>query len=192
MPSLQDITPAQANALNKQSRDAYNAEVQSRQALLNQNPQLKPVFNQQVHPESLCGCGCQQNICGYFDFQGCGCACACAPHAETVQISAQLANIGPNAPQNGTLVRFIGQATGTGSDGNIYLPSLYLQGTAPDTANLIGIPLTLTLSIQPGSLVMPLSDMYGRVLTTLVHPSQYGPNITGQFFGTGTGHFERA
>lgn len=70
MPSLQDITPEQANALNKQSRDAYNAEVQSRQALLNQHPQLKPAFNQQVHPQSLCGCGCQQKYLRLLQLPG--------------------------------------------------------------------------------------------------------------------------
>ncbi|EMF7560922.1 hypothetical protein V4F78_000311 [Serratia marcescens] len=188
MPSLQDITPEQANTLNKRSRDAYNAEVQSRQALLNQHPQLKPAFNQQVHPQSLCGCGCQQNICGYFSFQGCGCGCGCAPHAETVQISAQLANIGPNAPSSGTSVRFIGQATGTGSDGNINIPTIYLQGTVPDAENLIGVPLTLQLAINPGSIVLTLLEN-GRVLTSLVHPPQYAGSINGQFFGVGNGEF---
>lgn len=188
MTSLQDIKPEQVNALNKQSRDAYNAEVQSREALVSKNPQLKPAFNQQVHPQSLCGCGCQQNICGYFSFQGCGCGCGCAPHAETVQISAQLANIGPDAPSQGTLVNFIGQVTGSGSGGNINISTLYLQGTVPDAENLIRVPLTLQLVINPGSLNLTLLEN-GRVLASLVHPSGYAGSINGQFFGVGNGEF---
>ncbi|AEF44269.1 hypothetical protein SerAS12_1126 [Serratia sp. AS12] len=188
MTSLQDIKPEQVNALNKQSRDAYNAEVQSREALVSKNPQLKPAFNQQVHPQSLCGCGCQQNICGYFSFQGCGCGCGCAPHAETVQISAQLANIGPDAPSQGTLVNFIGQVTGSGSGDNINISTLYLQGTVPDAENLIRVPLTLQLVINPGSLNLTLLEN-GRVLASLVHPSGYAGSINGQFFGVGNGEF---
>ena len=85
-------------------------------------------------------------------------------------------------------MRFIGQATGTGSDGNINIPTIYLQGTVPDAENLIGVPLTLQLAINPGSIVLTLLEN-GRVLTSLVHPPQYAGSINGQFFGVGNGEF---
>ncbi|MBV4477786.1 hypothetical protein N8H74_25295 [Pseudomonas sp. B2M1-30] len=181
--SLQDIKPDQVEAFSKQSRAAFDAEIKSRQAVLSAKPALQEVLNQNVHPQSLCGCGCQQNVCGYFCFEGCG--CGCAPHPETIQISSSLAIIGPEAPQQGTKVRFIGQASGSGS--NIDISNAYLQGTVPDAENLVNVPLTLQLAINGGTLSLSLYEG-NRLLTVLTHPTQYG-TISGQFFGGGTGKF---
>jgi hypothetical protein len=186
--SLQGITPDQADALKKQSQAAYDAEIKSRQALASQRPALQAALDQKVQTQSLCGCGSQQNICGYFSFEGCGSSCGCAPHTETVQITATPADIGPNAPSQGTMVRFVGQATGTGTGANIDISNAYLQGTVPDAENLIGIQLSLVLSINPGSIALTLLEG-SRVLAVLVHPSQYAANINGQFYGSGIGVF---
>lgn len=185
--SLQDIKPEQVDELKKQSQAAFDAVIESRKEVVNKNPALQEVLHQNVQPQSLCGCGCQQNICGYFTFKGCG--CGCAPHSETIQISASLANIGPNAPQSGTTVRFVGQVDGTGT--NIDITNVYLQGTVPDAENLIGIQLSLDLSINTGSIQLVVREG-SRVLAVLVHPSQYAANISGQFYGSGTGMFLRA
>lgn len=187
MTSFQDIKPEQVDALKKQSQAAFDAQIKRQQEVASAKPALEEVLHQKVHPQSLCGCGCQQNICGYFSFEGCG--CGCYPQTETIQISASPADIGPYAPQQGTRVRFVGQATGTGT--NINIPTIYLQGTVPDAENLIGVPLSLQLSISPGSLTLYLFEG-PRLLAALVHPSQYGGNITGQFSGSGTGFFQPA
>jgi hypothetical protein len=187
MTSFQDIKPEQVDALKKQSQAAFDAQIKRQQEVASAKPALKEVLDQKVHPQSLCGCGCQQNICGYFSFEGCG--CGCYPQTETIQISASPADIGPNAPQQGTRVRFVGQATGVGT--NINISSLYLQGTVPDAENLIGVPLSLQLSISPGSLTLYLFEGQ-RLLAALVHPAQYAGNISGQFSGSGTGFFQPA
>lgn len=184
---VKDITPAQANALNAQSQAAYDAALKNRQTLISKKPSLQAAFDQSVHPQSLCGCGCQQNICGYFCFEGCG--CGCGPHTETVYITASPADIGPNAPQQGTPVRFVGQATGAGT--NIDISNVYLQGTVPDAENLIGIQLSLELSINSGTIALTLLEGT-RVLAVLVHPAQYAATINGQFTGSGTGRFTLA
>ncbi|MCG6577512.1 hypothetical protein EGM97_22735 [Pseudomonas sp. AF32] len=185
--SLQDIQPDQVDALKNQSQAAFDAEVKRMQALSSARPALQDVLHQKVHPQSLCGCGCQQNICGYFNFESCG--CGCGPHTEVVQISASPADIGPNAPQQGTPVRFVGQATGTGT--NLNISGVYLQGTVPDAENLIGVQLSIQLSISAGSITMFVSEG-SRLLAALVHPSQYSANINGEFFGSGFGMFTPA
>ncbi|HWW04778.1 hypothetical protein [Collimonas sp.] len=182
--SLQDIKPELVNELNKQSRAAYDDAIKNRQTLISKKPSLKAAFDQSVQKQSLCGCGCQQNICGYFSFEGCG--CGCGPSTETVYISATPADIGPNAPAQGTPVRFVGQATGTGT--NVDISNVYLQGMVPDAENLIGVQLLLELSISPGSITLTLLEGT-RVLAVLVHPSQYAANINGQFYGGGSGMF---
>lgn len=184
---VQDIAPDQVKALATQSRAAYDEAIKNRQTLVSKKPSLQAAFDQKVQPQSLCGCGCQQNICGYFSFEGCG--CGCGPHTETVEITAYPADIGPNAPQQGTPVRFVGQATGTGTD--VDISNVYLQGTVPDAENLIGIQLSLELSIYPGSITLTLLEG-PRVLAVLVHPQQYAANINGQFYGTGMGVFQMA
>ncbi|WP_025112456.1 hypothetical protein [Pseudomonas sp. H1h] len=185
--SLQDLKPDQIEAFKKQSQVAFDAEIKRRQDVVAAQPALREVLHQNVHPQTLCGCGCQQNICGYFNFSGCG--CGCGPQTETIQISSSLCNIGPEAPQQGTSVRFIGQATGTGTSLNI--SNAYLQGTVPDAENLIGIQLTLQLSINQGALSLAILEG-NRLLAVLVHPSQYAANINGQFYGSGFGTFTRA
>lgn len=182
--SLQDVKLSDISALNKQSQGAYDAQLASRQALVSQQPALQAGFNQAVHPQSRCGCGCQQNVCGYFNFQACG--CGCYPQTEVMSISSSLAIIGPDAPQQGTKVRFSGQATGVGTTVNI--SNVYLQGTVPDAENLIGVSLTLELSINQGSISLTLLEG-ARVIAVLVHPPQYAANINGQFYGSGTGVF---
>jgi hypothetical protein len=182
--SFQDIKPADAAALNKQSQGAYDTQLTSRQALVNQQPALQAGFNQGVHTQSCCGCGCQQIVAGYFNFQACG--CGCYPQTEVMSISSSLSIIGPNAPQQGSKVRFSGQATGTGTPLNI--SNVYLQGTVPDAENLIGVPLTLNLYIGQGSISLTILEG-ARVLAVLVHPPQYAANINGQFYGSGTGVF---
>lgn len=183
---LEKINQEQIDKLNKQSQEAYNAEIKGRQTLLAQVPALEPVLNQKVPTESLCGCGCQQVIGGYFGFQGYGCMCSCAPHAETVYINSSLCSIGPNAPSQGALVNFVAQVTGTGNGNNIHIPLAYLQGTVPDAENLIGVQMTVQLLIHPGSIILTLIEGC-RVLASLVH---YDSNISGQFLGTGTGMFQ--
>jgi len=185
--SLQDIKPEEIANLKNQSQAAFDAEIQRRNEVVSAKPALREVLHQNVHPQSLCGCGCQQNICGYFNFEGCG--CGCSPHTETVQISSALANIGPNAPQQGTSVRFIGQATGTGT--NLDIRDVYLQGTVPDAENLIGIQLSLQLSINQGALSLSIFEG-SRLIAVLVHPAQYQANINGQFYGSGIGMFQQA
>ncbi|MBV4458733.1 hypothetical protein KVG96_12295 [Pseudomonas sp. COR58] len=185
--SLQDLKPDQIAEFQKQSQAAFNAEIKRREAVTNAKPALREVLHQNVHPQSLCGCGCQQNICGYFNFNGCG--CGCGPHTETIQITTSLCNIGPEAPQQGTPVRFIGQATGTGT--NINISNAYMQGTVPDAENLIGVPLTVNLSINQGTLSLAIYEG-SRLLAVLIHPSQYAANISGQFFGSGSGMFAPA
>ncbi|WP_040065926.1 hypothetical protein [Pseudomonas batumici] len=185
--SLQNIKPEQIDALKKQSQAAFDSQIKSLRELSNTKPALEEVLHQNVHPQSLCGCGCQQYICGYFSFEGCG--CGCYPQTETIQITASPADIGPNAPQQGTAVRFVGQVTGTGT--NINIPNIYLQGTVPDAENLIGVSLSLQLSISPGSLTLFISEGQ-RLLTVMVHPSQYAANISGQFSGSGYGIFQLA
>jgi hypothetical protein len=187
MTSLQDIKPEQIDALNKQSQAAFDAQIKRLRELSNAKPALEEVLHQNVDPQSLCGCGDPQNICGYFNFEGCG--DGGYSHTETIQISASPAKIGPNAPQQGAAVRFIGQATGTGTD--INLSGIYLQGKVPDAENLIGISLLLQLSISPGSLTLHLYEGQ-RLLAVLVHPSQYGGSIGGEFSGSGTGYFQLA
>ncbi|AZQ52017.1 hypothetical protein [Burkholderia cenocepacia] len=179
--SLKDVTPDQTAELDKKSRAAYDAAIKSREALIAKKPDLKAAFDQSVHPQSLCGCGCQQYICGYFCFEGCG--CGCGPHNETVYISSSVADIGPQ-PNQGTPVKFVGQATGTGT--NIDLSNIYMQGTVPDAENLIGVLLTLELSINSGAVSMTILDGT-RVLAVLVS----GPwgSINGEFTGAGTGTF---
>ncbi|KIH84205.1 hypothetical protein UCMB321_2005 [Pseudomonas batumici] len=86
-------------------------------------------------------------------------------------------------------MRFVGQVTGTGT--NINIPNIYLQGTVPDAENLIGVSLSLQLSISPGSLTLFISEGQ-RLLTVMVHPSQYAANISGQFSGSGYGIFQLA
>ena len=188
--SLQNITPEQVNALNKQSRAAYDAALKDRQTLISKRPSLRAALDQSVHPQSLCGCGSQQNICGYFAFEGCG--SGCGPHPETVHITTHVAMIGPNAPQQqGTSVRFVGQAAGTQNDlgnYNVDIPNVYLQGTVPDAENLIGIQLSLQLSIEPGSVNLALSEG-PRLLAVLVIPPQYAAMVGGQFSGAGYGTF---
>ncbi|WP_175908243.1 hypothetical protein [Burkholderia seminalis] len=186
--SLKDISKEQIDALKQQSQAAYDAEVQSRQVLANERPELRAALDQKVHPQSLCGCGCQQIVAGYFCFKSCGSSCSCGPQTETIQISGGPISIGPNAPQSGTLVRFTGHATGVGTSVNI--PNIYLQGTVVDAANVIGILFTVNLSIGNGRLSMTLIDSYGRVIATLVHPAQN--YIQGQFFGSGSGIFQSA
>ncbi|MEF9673585.1 hypothetical protein QNM99_20785 [Pseudomonas sp. PCH446] len=85
-------------------------------------------------------------------------------------------------------MRFVGQVTGTGT--NVNIPNIYLQGTAPDAGNIIGVSLLLQLSISSGSLALYLHDGQ-RLLAVLVHPSQDGGSISGQFSGSGTGVFQR-
>lgn len=181
MTSFQDIKPEQIDALKKQSQAAFDAQIKRLQELVSAKPALQEVLHQDVHPQSLCGCGSQQNICGFFTFEGCG------DGTETIQINASAVEIGPNAPQQGTAARFIGQATGTGS--NINIPNLYLVGKAPNAGNLIGVMLTLQLSINSGSLTLYLFEG-PRLLAALV--PQHGANISGQFSGSGTGIFQRA
>lgn len=185
--SLQNIKPEEIDALKKQSQAAFDAEIQRRDDVVSAKPALQEVLHQKVHPQTLCGCGCQQNICGYFNFEGCG--CGCGPHTETIQISSSLANIGPNAPQQGTPVRFIGQATGTGT--NLEISNVYLQGTVPDAENLIGIQLSLQLSINQGALSLSILEG-NRLIAVLVHPAQYHADINGQFYGSGIGMFQQA
>lgn len=185
--SLQDIKPEEIDALKKQSQAEFDAEIQRRDAVVSAKPALQEVLHQKVHPQTLCGCGCRQNICGFFNLEGCG--CGCSPHTETVQISSSLANIGPNAPQNGTPVRFIGQATGTGT--NLDINDVYLQGIVPDAENLIGIQLSLQLSINQGELSLAVLEG-NRLLAVLVHPANSEGNIDGQFYGSGIGMFQRA
>lgn len=185
MTSFQDIKPEQVDALKKQSQAAFDAQIKRMQEFASAKPALQEVLDQKVHPQSLCGCGCQQTICGDFYFESCGGSCFTQP--ETIQISASPADIGP-VGQQGTTVRFVGQATGTGTGINI--SNLYLLGTAPDAGNLINVPLTLHLSINSGSLALYLYDEWQRLLAVLV--PQYGANIGGQFSGTGTGSFQRA
>ncbi|MBU9217810.1 hypothetical protein KTD55_27475 [Burkholderia gladioli] len=188
--SLQDISQEQVDALKQQSQAAYDAEVKARQELAGQRPALETVLNQKVHPQSLCGCGCQQIIGGYFCFEGCGCSCNCGPQTETIQISGGPIAIGPNAPRSGTMVTFTGHATGQGTSINI--PNFYLQGTVVDAENVIGVNLALTLTIGNGQLTMTINDpANGRPLATLVHTTGYG-NAAGQFYGTGYGMFIRA
>lgn len=187
MTSFQDIKPEQIDTLKKQSQAAFDAQTKHLQEIVSAKPALEVVLHQKVHPQSLCGCGCQQNICGFFSFESYG--GGCHQQTETIQITALSANIGPNAPQQGTSVRFIGQATGTGT--NLNIPPIYLVGTVPDAENLIGIQLLLQLSISSGSLHLTLSEGQ-RLLAVLVHPSQYDGNISGQFFGTGSGSFQPA
>jgi hypothetical protein len=179
MTSLQDIKPEQIDALNKQSQAAFDAQIKRQQEVASAKPALKEVLDQKVHPQSLCGCGCQQTICGFFTFEGCG--CGCYPQSETIQISSSLGNIEPQ----GVGVKFVGQVTGSGTNINIS-PGVYLQGIVPDAENLIGIPLTLQLSINSGSLILYLFEG-PRLLTALV--PQYGANISGEFSGSGTGIF---
>ncbi|HDR9064191.1 TPA: hypothetical protein QDB03_005878 [Burkholderia vietnamiensis] len=187
--SLQNISQEQVDALKQQSQAAYDAQVKSRQALVSQRPALQAALEQEAHPQSLCGCGCQQVIAGYFCFESCGCSCSCVPQTETIQISANLADIGPNAPATGTMVRFTGQVTGKGTAINIR--DVYLQGTVVDAENVIGVPLTVELSIESGTLIMSLVEGT-RLIATLVHPAQYQANITGQFYGFGSGVFQPA
>jgi len=185
--SLQDISSDQVEALKKQSQAAYDSEVKRLQELSSAKPALQEVLHQNVHPQSLCGCGCKQNICGYFNFEGCGCGCGTG--TEVIQITASPADIGPNAPQQGTRVRFTGQATGTGTSLNI--SGVYLQGTVPDAENLVGVQLSLQLAISPGSISLYISEG-PRLLAVLVHPQQYSATINGEFFGSGFGTFTLA
>ncbi|KVC87904.1 hypothetical protein [Burkholderia ubonensis] len=185
--SLQDIKPDQVEALKKQSQAAYDEAIKSRQALVSQRPALQAALDQSVQRQSLCGCGCQQNICGYFCFQACGCGCGSSP--ENVYISSSLADIGPNAPQYGTKVTFSGYASGNGT--SLDISNVYLQGTVPDAENLIGIQLALDLVINAGSIYLTLREG-SRVLAVLVHPQQYAANINGQFSGSGYGTFSLA
>lgn len=185
--SLQDIKPEEIEALNKQSQSAFEAEIQRREDVVRAKPALQEVLHQNVHPQTLCGCGCQQVVCGYFNFEGCG--CGCSPHTETIQISSSLASIGPNAPRNGITARFIGQATGTGT--NLDIRNVYLQGTVPDVENLIGIQLSLQLSINPGSLSLSVYEG-NRLLAVLIPSPKDLGKINGQFFGSGFGMFMQA
>src|SRR5450830_345667 len=185
--SLQNIKPEQIDGLTKQSQAAFDAQIKRLRALSNANPALEEVLHQNVQPQSLCGCGSRQNICGYFSIESSG--GGSYPQTETIQISASTAEIGPNAPQQGTTVRFVGQVTGTGT--NVNIPNIYLQGTAPDAGNIIGVSLLLQLSISSGSLALYLHDGQ-RLLAVLVHPSLYGGSISGQFSGSGNGVFQRA
>ncbi|MDR8364270.1 hypothetical protein [Pseudomonas sp. JL3] len=185
MTSFQDIKPEQVDALKKQSQAAFDAQIKRMQEFVSAKPALQEVLDQKVHPQSLCGCGCQQTICGDFCFESCGGSCFTQP--ETLQISASPADIGP-VGQQGTTVRFVGQATGTGTGINI--SNLYLLGTVPNAENLIGVPLMLNLSINSGSLSLYLYDGYHRLVAVLVPP--YGANISGEFSGSGNGYFQRA
>ncbi|EDT42904.1 hypothetical protein [Burkholderia ambifaria] len=182
--TLKDVTPDQIAELDKKSQAAYDVAIKNRQALIAKKPELKAAFDQSVHPQSLCGCGCTQYICGYFCFEGCG--CGCGPNDETVYISTSTADIGPQ-PDQGIPVKFVGQATGAGT--NIDLSGIYMQGTVPDAANLIGVPLSLSLSINSGSVSMTLLDG-PRVLAVLVSGS--GVHANGEFTGSGTGKFTQA
>ena len=184
--SLQNINPEQIDALKKQSQAAFDAQIKSLRELSNAKPALEEVLHQNVHPQSLCGCGSRQNICGYFSFESCG--GGSYPQTETINISASSAEIGPNAPQQGVTVRFVGQVTGTGT--NVDIPNIYLQGTVPDAENLIGVSLLLQLSMSSGSLALYVHEGQ-RLLTVLVHPSQYGGSISGEFSGSGSGTFQR-
>ncbi|CAH0277267.1 hypothetical protein [Pseudomonas brassicacearum] len=183
--SLQDIKPEQVDALKKQSQVAFDEQIKRMQALVSEKPALQEVLDQKVHPKSLCGCGCSQNICGYFCFEGCG--SSCYPHSETIQITASPAVIGPDAPQQGTRVRFVGYATGTGT--NVEISNLYLQGSVPDAENLVNVPLSLQLTINQGSLSLYFFEGT-RLLAVMLHPSQYASNISGEFSGTGSGTFQ--
>lgn len=183
MTSLQDIKPEQVDALNQRSQAAFDEQIKRMAELARAKPMLQEVLDQKVHPQSLSGLGGQQTICGYFNFVNCG--SGCYPHTETIQISALSADIGPNAQQK-IPVRFVGQATGTGTD--INLSGIYLQGTVPEAANLINIQLTLQLSIHSGSLTLYVFEG-PRLLAALV--PQNGVNIGGAFSGNGTGAFQR-
>lgn len=182
--TLQDIKPEQVDELETQSRAAFDAEISRLKELSTIKPALKEVLNQNVHPQSLCGCGCEQVICGYFCFESCGCGCGL--HSEAIHISASPATIGPRG-QQGTSVRFDGQVTGTGT--NLSLSNIYMAGSMPDSETLIGVPLTLTLNINEGAIKLTLSE-YGRVLGVLV--SLPSSSLNGQFLGSGTGIFQRA
>ncbi|TWC12305.1 MULTISPECIES: hypothetical protein [unclassified Pseudomonas] len=174
--SLQDITSEQADALKKQSQAAYDVEVEKLQAL-----------HQNAHPQTLAGLGSRQGICGYFNFQSGD--SSNGSHTEVIQISASSAMIGPDAPQQGIRVRFAGHATGTGTHLNI--SNLYLLGTVPDAENLIGVQLTLQLSISAGSIKVYISEGT-RLQAVLVHPEQSPPVIDGEFSGSGVGTFTQA
>ncbi|CAI9005686.1 MULTISPECIES: hypothetical protein [Burkholderia] len=182
--TLKDVTPDQIAELEKKSQAAYDVAIKNRQALVAKKPELKTAFDQSVQPQSLCGCGCQQYICGYFCFEGCG--CGCGPNDETVYISTSVAAIGPQ-PNQGIRVKFVGQATGSGT--NINVSGMYMQGTVPDAENLIGVPLSLSLSINSGSVSMTLLEG-PRVLAVLVSGPWVSAN--GEFTGSGTGMFTQA
>jgi hypothetical protein len=182
--SHQEIKPEQLDALEAQSRAAFDAEISRLKELSTIKPALKEVLNQSVHPQSLCGCGCEQVIGGNFCFESCGCGCGL--HSEAIHISASSATIGPRG-QQGTSVRFDGQVTGTGT--NLNLSNIYMAGSIPDSENLIGVPLTLMLSINDGAIKLTLSE-YGRVLGVVV--SLPSSSLNGQFLGSGTGTFQRA
>lgn len=172
--SPQDIAPDQVDALKKQSQAAYDVEV-------------KRLQDQNVHPKSLAGVGSRQGICGYFRFES-GDSID-GPHTETIQITALSAMIGPDAPQQGIRVRFSGQATGTGT--HLNTSNLYLLGTAPDALNLIGVQLTLQLSMSAGSIKVYISDGT-RLQAVLVNPQQSPPDFDGEFSGSGVGTFTQA
>lgn len=185
--TLQDIKPDEIVALKNQSQAEFDEEINRREAVANAKPALQEVLHQKVHPQSLCGSGSPQNICGYFYIEGCG--CGSSPHTETIQITSMRANIGPNAPYEGTSVRFIGQVTGTGT--NLDIRDVLLLGTVPDAENLIGIQLSLQLSINQSN--MSLSIFEGsRLIAILVPTVENRASINGQFFGAGIGMFQQA
>jgi hypothetical protein len=174
--SLQDIAPDQVDILKKQSQAAYDVEVKKLQEL-----------HQNAHPQTLAGLGSRQGICGYFSFESSD--SSNGSHAETIQISASSAMIGPDAPQQGIRVRFAGHATGTGTHLNI--SNLYLLGMAPDAGSLIGVQLTLQLLISAGTIKVFISDGT-RLQAVLVNPQQSPPDFDGEFSGSGVGTFTQA
>lgn len=184
--SLQKVTPEQADSLKVLSQAAFDAEIKRLQELSSIKPALKEVLNQSVHPQSLCGCGCEQDICGYFCFDSCGCGCDGGLQSESIHISASSANIGPSGQQS-VPVRFDGHVTGTGT--SLHLSSIFMACSVPDSENLIGVPLDLMLTISDGAIKLYLKE-HGRLLSVLV--SLPSSSLDGQFLGSGTGVFQRA
>jgi hypothetical protein len=176
------VTEEQKNALFVLSKVAYDAAVAQRGEMAAGKPGLASSLSQQPHPQSLCGCGCQEYVCGYYCFstQGCGCS-------SYLYISSNLTTIGPTQSQ-GMPAHFNGSANGPMNAG-INLSDVYMSGVFPDVNSVVNHTLPFNLEISSGAVTMTFYDQ-GRVLGGM--HSLPGHYYNGYFHGSGTGTFTLA